>query len=669
MSASKAASSEMSVATEMTTAEDLTAKQLRPITKQQQQLSQPISSQQSELSQPISSQQSELSQPIVSQQPMLPARCLPQPVTVQQSGVSRPITTQEPSQPQPVITQEPPLLQPITSQQQDWLSSQPIGTQPTQLPHTVTMRQPETSHAVLSQLLPSYQHPTASQPVPLQQLITKSQPESSRPITTQQPESSRPITMPQSKSSGPVTIQQPDPYRPISIQQPPLSQPITFQEQGLASSSKQNNVNSLPGAVTTSNLPVSNQQPNTPSAHLQASASNYQPTPPGGLWYPPSSPYPPSNQPASVPLLPRNTTPPVPRPTIMQDFVSHPPPPLSAPVDFSMSGIPARLPQPPSWPVHPSEVHPYTARPVSIASSSPNPGILCRPTLRTPTSDMTRFGPSQYYEAVNFDREKAEQQALPPPLMHPYGPPYRSELHASVSPENKDLKSTSSSYTEFANGENWQDGAGLGYGGGDGAMGERYDQAVYPTQYLPVSSVALNTSPSMWLSGEPVPRFPHPTTEFRPAVPVPAWSPAGRFMYLPQNPSLENTPLMYGIPPGGQPWDYRAAMMDYPPGFSMPSYTEIPGSTMPSSSTELQPSTSRQGLNFSDDHSAASASTSPDVSRPSYAEILRFAPTFQQDDGDGPNPATERNDVEAESSEVVQYDTIAGTFAQGTYSQ
>ena len=706
--AATAASSVSSPATEMAAAGELAGSQPRPITKQQADNTQP-----SDLSQPVDARQPEPTLPTTLQQTGLPAVCQPQSTASQQLGPSHPIAMQTVSQ--PIVTQTPELSRPIVLQQrqlpedrqlQPITTNQPGLSQPIIPEQSVSVAQSELSRAIalqqaaLSQPITT-QCPQLSDPAMFQQ---RQVPEDRQPqpITTNQPGLSQPITVAQSGASHPypalshaVTTQCPhlsDPAmsqqrqvpedrqpQPITMNQPLFPEPVTTQQPvPVAQSRSSHDLIRMQHPALSQPVAMQQQEPANPAvSSLPTHASNQQSV---TGWYRPSVPCLASNPPSSVPTHPpastlpvlRTTvspaayanTPPIPQPTFIQDFVSRPPPPP----DFSTS--PARALQPPIWSALPPPVAgssmPYPPRP----SSSPTPGILCRPLSPevrpfVPTRESAQ-DPGQTEKVTHHVGEGAGD-GLPPSVyahskrFHMEFPP--TERRAASLPPEMPASSGSLGYSQRDVGrmESFNYAAGQMYDSSGSRGGETYGYGVYPTpynfQYYPPPQ-------NMWRSGQPTQEF-QSSAEFPAAESVPIWSAATGYLY--PSPGASQ-PVMYHMPSGGPPWGFSSTTVDY--GLPMSSSSEIPTSMVPSSqyppSTMPQVDVVTRSSDFSGDQLSVSSNISSDAHRQSYADKVRSAPTFQQTNGDVPRTTTERSDAAPESCERDEtIRTNAGNFSPG----
>jgi len=595
------------------TTEEWDRSQSQPITAQQYGLSQPIMTRASYQSQPVTAQRSGQSQPITTEEW---DRFQSQPIIAQQYGLSQPIMTRASYQSQPVTVQQSGLTQPVTTEEWDRSQSQPITAQQYRLSQPIMTRDSYQSQLVTAQ------QSGLSQPVTTAEW-DRSQ---SQPITAQQYGLSQPINTPDvfplqpvashlgktaSSSPQPVMMWQPvtqaipflqlESFRPMTEQLPTFSQPISLQHRELAN-------NAMPQSVMTSTMHATSNQP------PYNSASNSYPVSP------------PSNQTGG------NTPPFLPHPSGITDLMSHPPPSI----EYATSVLPIRVPHQPLVFCRPSYQNPPRP-PVFV---SPTPGIRCR----SPASGTIQFmppsqwNPVEYFNAGNGKvlpsfAEDASGNRLPSSSnLNPHSPQF---CPASASPEKWDPKPASVYVPrEF---DNWEDGdgGGPGYAGGS----ERYDQEFC------LRPADINPLPNMWPSAQP--------------VPIQAWPPSSRYIYVSQNSGFENPPMMYHVAAGGQPWDFQGNRVDYAArGFSMP--VEIPVSVVLSSSTNPT-------AGFSNNQSGISLTPSPKISQHSHAEVL---PTFQQSDRSVSSPKTENPNAKPQScerTETTKYHTFAGTFHRGKY--
>jgi len=694
--ATMAAVSLLPSATETTVVGETSAdEQPRPITEQQAPSAEPIKTQSPQVSSlitsphkaPVSSvtspQADFQSQPMVNMQQAGPAH----PITAQQSNVSQPITSkqQEPlasgfvisqpvsssvSQSQSNVLQQATVYETLATQQP--ILSHPVDSEQLQLIEGLTQFQPHESVAAVS--WPDFsqpppvtaQRPALSEPVimqPAEQVpesrpITTHQSELSQPITVPQPEWPRLFATPQCPSSQPITALPPELSCPLSTQQPAISPQIPPTNFTVSSLSP----------LTTAFLPNASKS-DTAVSHLQLPsiqclASNQPLSAPPGSYLTVSPVLSSTSSPVSY-----TKTSPISQASYIPDYMLQPPPTM----------IPARRPiwsvvAPQQMPAEPRSSVQYSPRPVVVASSSPTPGILCRPSSQsvqrhslTPDYDQT-LGRGQIQDAMRHFRDGLGDGAVP--FMNSRGQQFGGEFHSagymSVSlPPTTSPSSGTHSYgqREFGDVENL---AGSLYGNrGVGA----FDQAAHSHQanfpYLPVS--ALNVSANMWPSAQPMTEFP-PSAEFPTGELVPLWSSTHGYIYVSPN---EAAAVMCSVASGDPPWNSQDMTTEYwlPESPSV----EIPNSIIASSqhpvSAMQADNAARQRSELSGDQPAVSTSISFNIDSQSYADAVRSAMKYPQvDGGHTPQSTAERSDDAPESYELVEtdkYDTHAGSFTRG----
>ena len=599
-----------------------------------------------------------------------------------------------------------PQPRPITEQHPDL--PEPVNAQPSELPCSKALQQPT--------LPATCEIPPVAVPQPeLTRPVAEQQPELSQPATVSQPEPSRPVTVPEPALSQPIASQQPSrpvvtqeptfsqpiTSRPVPLQEPTLSQPITWQQSQAANYTEQGNVSSVL-SVNSANVTGSDQHlissttPDLYSLSVPCLTSN-QPSASTESFLPSTtSPVPPTNT-QTVPLATDNT-PPIPQSTWIRDLVSHPPPSFTSPTEFAAERMPARAPQVPIWSMGPLPRVPQVAGsslpyPPNQATSTPPPGVLCRPPSKSPTPESGGFVPSQdsvaeYLRAQNKDpaeNRKAVQvleEGLSfrdfPPLQHLYGPRSNFE-HSAIGPKDSSLTANSHEYKsapfstqgyrerDYASADNVDYGAGHAYSISGGRGAELYDHGVYALQHN------VNYSLNMWPSGRPMSEF-QSAAEFPSAQPVVAFPPDGRYPYMPPNPGLNTLPILYHMASGDQPLFYGSATMDYARSFSMPNSAEIPASMVPLSgyppSALMQGNmTNSEGSHLPGDQSAVTAYASESIQHSHTGDYQYIPAALQQNDIDVVNATTARSlDDAAESlgkGETVESNTVARTFLPG----